>query len=763
MASPHELIERALSIHGNAAFRAALLLSGDAQGAEALLRALVADLLAAPPAAPPDEADLLARLLSAARAAASARAPRRREAARPPAALPPLYRSLFSLPPDQRLALGLHLFQGYDVARLARVTGADDAAARAGLLAAMRTVAPGAGISLTDRTSGDHCAAVRDALVDPAGRLRHAPAIRGHLASCAHCRAFDQAWGELSQAIEMALRAALRDRGLPAPLEARLLALARPSRRFGPGLRFALPPLAVLLIVAALVLPGVTRRSVTVVNREDAGPVDPQALISRALDIHTLPPEGAGPIWHISYQTFWYFDNNTVAPLRADLWRDRTNPARHRLQIAHAAGGAPYELQLGNGTDRLYYALDNLYARSLYGSLPVGTTQDQPALISEAAKPSAQSAALAGRITYGVWDIPPFYLRQAQASSDLRVLGRQRDGDHTVQILSFSGVSPMGHPADAPGATAERVTVLLALDIDNGRLRSATELAGPAGGAQTSRVTWKLISEETFGSSDEAGSPFDIGRAWNGIGEFPAAGGYRSADPAVPLISAASLGEPAMLLLFGQPEVWVPAAPPPGVDRALLIWSPTSLNNLGAPQALVYLGADRRLILRFNAASQIGAAEEITLDSWQALLEPGRARSYRAVLQRLAAAGPSDAASQSSPMLLDAYGFSRAELVSVIESLRPFDAETLISQDSIFVRPGDASPAARTQLLQRHLPVGAWRLGLRPMRISGRAAALRTRVVLAKCAGFAGTFRQNNRRFRGPAAPQPPPQSIGIV
>ncbi|MBX0328764.1 anti-sigma factor, partial [Oscillochloris sp. ZM17-4] len=620
-----------------------------------------------------------------ARAQEARQAGRQRGAARPAADLPPIYRSLFSLPLGQRLAVGLHLIQGYDVARLARITAAEEPSARADLIAAMRAVAPAAGISLTDRTSGDHCLAVRDALVDPAGRLRHAPAIRGHLAGCSHCRAFDLAWGDLSQAVETALRAALRDRSLPAPLEARLLAMARPARRLGPRLRFVLPPLAVLLIVAALVLPGITRQPVTIVNREDAAPADPQALISRALDIHARPPDGPSPIWHARYQTFWYFDNTTVAPLRADIWLDRSNPARHRLQIAHADGGAPYELQLGNGTDRLYYALDALYARSLYGSLPVSATQDQPALISEIAEAPAQSRALADRITYGVWDIPPFYLRQAQAAEDLRVLGRQRDGDRTVQILSFSGVSPMGRPADAPGATAERVTVLLALDLADGRLRSATELAGPAGGTQTSRVTWRLIVEESFGGAAAAGSPFDIGQAWNGIGEFPDARLYRSADPAVPLISAASLGDPAQLLAAQQPAIWLPATPPAGVDRALLIWPSSVARGQSAPQTLVYLGPDRRLILRFNTASRIDTAEDLTLDLWLARLEPGRARSYRAILQRLAPAGSLDPGDLSARMLIDAYGFSRAELVAVIESLRPLDAETLAAQGALFV------------------------------------------------------------------------------
>ncbi len=678
MASPHELIERALAAHGDALFRVALLYAGDDRGAEALLRALISDLITAPPVAAPDEADLVARLTAVARAA------RRRTSLRIPAGLPPIYRSLLGLAPDQRLVLGMHLLLGYDVARVARATAVDMSAARAALLAAMHAAAPATGIALTDRTSGDDCLAVRDVLVDSIGSQGRVSAVRGHLAGCAHCRAFDHAWGDLGQAVESALRTALRDRSLPAPLEARLLALARPARRLGLGLRVLLPPLAILLLIAAIVLPGITRQPVTVVEREVAALVDPQTLIARALAIHAQPPVVGGPIWHASYQTFWYFDTHTLAPLRADIWLDRTNPARHRLQIAHADGGAPYELQLGNGTDRLFYALDAIYAPGLYGSLRISVAPNQPALISAVADAPAQTRALAERITYGVWGIPPFYLRQAQTAPSLRVLGRQRDGDRTVQILSFSGVSPMGRPADAPGAASERVTVLLALDAADGRLRSASELAGPADGVQTSRVTWKLLDEQSVTSDAEAGSPFEIGQAWNGQGRFPEESSPRSADLAVPLIPVTSLGGGILVPGPHLASIWVPSTPPAGIDRALLIWSPAEAKHRLPPQALVYLGPDRRLTLHINATAQIAAAEQLIIGAWIVQLEPGRARGYRVTLDRQDAGGTDPRAR----ILLEAHGFSRAELLAVITSLRPLDAELLAAQTQIFVRPG---------------------------------------------------------------------------
>jgi hypothetical protein len=255
----------------------------------------------------------------------------------------------------------------------------------------------------------------------------------------------------------------------------------------------------------------------------------------------------------------------------------------------------------------------------------------------------------------------------------------------------------MGHPADAPGATAERVTVLIALDTDDGRMRSATELAGPAGGTQTSRTTWKLIDEQSFNSTSDASAPFEIGQAWNGQGQFPEALSHSIADLAMPLIPMTSLGDPARLLGEQSAPIWAPFTPPAGVDRALLLRPPAAYPGLDVPHALVYLGRDRRLIMRFNTAGRIDDAEQLTIGPWSAQLEPGRARSYRITLQRHPAPGTLDsvAANMSTPILIEAYGFSRAELIAVITSLRLFGIEMLSSQDSLFVRPGSASPAAR--------------------------------------------------------------------
>lgn len=710
MTTPPELLEHSLEVYGDTLYRAALIAAGDEGRAAALLRELAAGIgraQAAPEAAPPalDEPALLARLVAAARAAEAAEAahaPRRQRQPRANLFAP---FALHHLGLDQRMALGLHLLLGYDGPRLAAVLGLDTPVARAALIEAARALGPAAGHALTDRVTGEACAGVRAILADASAGSRHSAAVRGHLSACAPCRAFDHAWGAILTAVEEALRGALRERTLPDALRARMLALATPrARRRAPAWRFtrlALVPAGVLALIVAIALPGFLRQPVSVVERDAGPPIDVQALIARALERHTNPPARGG-VWHGRYETLWYFNDEVYAPLRADIWLDPRNPARHRLQLAHRDGGAPYELQIGDGEGRLAYALDASYAPSLYGALPTGARVERPALADQPLDVTGQLRARDERLHAGPWSIPPSYLRQAQLAEDLRLLGRQRDGGRVVQILSFSGVSPLGIPPDAPGATAERVTVLLALDSEDGLLRSATELAGPSGAAQTGRITWRLVEEQWLSDLEHVREAFSPERAWTGIGDFSEVPRAPGADPALPLLAARAVGDPAGLLSMGRLPFWMPRSLPPGVDRALLVWGERERQRGEPPQGLVYLGEGRRLTMAFNSSTALDG-ESLVIGPWRVTLRASRGQRYTAVLSRpearpeLAGRGLFD---PSATALLDATGFTRDELEALIASMAPFDLEALAAQEGLFVTPGVSDAAARAALIE---------------------------------------------------------------
>ncbi|HMQ35572.1 MAG TPA: hypothetical protein PKD53_32995, partial [Chloroflexaceae bacterium] len=552
---------------------------------------------------------------------------------------------------------------------------------------------------------GEACAGVGAVLADASARPRHSAAVRGHLATCAPCRSFDHAWGAILTPVEEALRGALRERALPASLRSRMLALAAPrARRRAPAwrlTRMALAPAGVLALIVAIALPGFMRQPVSVVERDPGAPVDVQALIARALDRHAAPPDRGG-VWHGRYETLWFFNDDVYAPLRADIYLDPRNPARHRLQLAHRDGGAPYELQIGDGAGRLSYAIDAAYVPSLYGTLPTMARIERPALVDQPLDAAGQLRARDERLRSGPWSIPPSYLAQAQRAEDLRLLGRQRDGGRVVQILSFSGVSPLGIPPDAPGATAERVTVLLALDSEDGLLRSATELAGPAGTAQTGRITWRLAEEQWLTGLDQAREAFEPERAWTGIGDFSEVPRAPGADPALPLVAARAVGDPAGLLSMGRLPFWMPTRTPPGVDRALLLWDERFRQNGDPPQALVYLGEGRRLTMAFNSSTALDG-ERFAVGPWRVTLRAARGQRYTATLARphvrpeLEGWGLFDA---SANVLLDAHGFTRAELEALVASMAPFDLAALEAQSERFVTPGVGDRAARKALIE---------------------------------------------------------------
>jgi hypothetical protein len=437
-----------------------------------------------------------------------------------------------------------------------------------------------------------------------------------------------------------------------------------------------------------------------VVQREQGALADPQELLSKALARHRAPPDRNG-VWYGRYETQWFFDERTFAPLRAEIWLDSRVPARHRLQLTHADGGAPYELQIGNGRSELYYALDAAYAPALYGGLTTRARPGEPALLVQRLDADGQLRARDERLAAGPWAIGPSYLRQAQAAADLRVLGRQRDGDRIVQILSFSGVSPLGLPIDAPGATAERVTVLLALDVEDGLLRSATELAGPAGAEQTSRVTWRLLEEHWIATTEQIARAFTVSQAWTGMGDFSELGRHESADPALPLITARAVGDPARLISGAGPRFWLPSTPPAGVDRAMLLWDEGALRSGGPPHGLIYLGEGRRLIMVFNLFRQL-EGESLRLGIWRASLQPSRSQRYTLFLSRPhdSRETQSTGVDPSANVLIDAYGFGRDELLDVARSMRPFDVAGLAAQDELFSRRSSGDPAARAALLQ---------------------------------------------------------------
>ncbi|MBO9374296.1 MAG: anti-sigma factor [Chloroflexus sp.] len=652
---------------GSVAYSFALALTPDERTAQRLLQLWVRTLREQPPAVWRDD-ELITRLYRLA-LSKYADQPRERRPAPPTA---PILGPLRTLPLDQRMAVLAYSLLSADYARLAAMLNTSVDAALEIFKQAITALAPTLGHHLTQQIQSDVCVTVRQALINPTQHLQLFETVRRHLSTCTHCRLFDREWQAVTHELTATLRRIRDNQPLPTRLLNRLLESASAPRQRFAQWALLIPPLVLIILILTLILPGLLRNPFTVVTTGAAEPgITAGELVNRAL-VHGGIPEPEGPpIWYARYQTIWYFNNRTIAPLFAEIWHDRDNPARHRLQLRHIEGGAPYEFQLGDGTRRFYYALDGSYAPTLYGDLPIRAAPNEPELVVSLMSTEQQQAAFFARRQTGPWRIVPSYLQQAAEAPDLRLLGQQRIGNRLAYIVSFRGFSPLDLPAEA----AEPVMVLMTIAGQDGHVLSITELVGPPGGTQTSRVVWRLAEFNWLVSSEQIRDAFTFERAWNGRAEAEGSAPQPLIDPSWPLLRRANVIEPAQLARVSEPFV-LPATIPVGIEQAVLLQLRGSTMN-----GVLYTGRNKRLILTFDRIPDIDSTVPTeVIDRWRVRIEPVRGQRYRVAIEPDSAPG-----NAGTRIALDTQGFTIDELRAVIASLQPVYQIDLTTQQAFFV------------------------------------------------------------------------------
>ncbi|MBO9314054.1 MAG: anti-sigma factor [Chloroflexus sp.] len=652
---------------GNVAYSFALALTPDERTAQRLLQQWVRTLREQPPAVWRDD-ELITRLYRLA-LSKYADQPRERRPAPPTASI---LGPLRTLPLDQRMAVLAYSLLSADYARLAAMLNTSPDNALVTFQQAITALAPALGHHLTQQIQSDACVTVRQALINPTQHLQLFETVRRHLSTCTHCRLFDREWQAVTHELTATLRRIRDNQPLPTRLLNRLLESASAPRQRFAQWALLIPPLVLIILILTLILPGLLRNPLTVVTTGAAEPgITAGELVNRAL-VHGGIPEPEGPpIWYARYQTIWYFNNRTIAPLFAEIWHDRDNPARHRLQLRHIEGGAPYEFQLGDGTRRFYYALDGSYAPTLYGDLPIRAAPNEPELVVSLMSAEQQQAAFFARRQTGPWRIVPSYLQQAAEAPDLRLLGQQRIGNRLAYIVSFRGFSPLDLPAEA----AEPVMVLMTIAGQDGHVLSITELVGPPGGTQTSRVVWRLAEFNWLVSSEQIRDAFTFERAWNGRAEAEGSAPQPLIDPSWPLLRRANVIEPAQLARVSEPFV-LPATIPVGIEQAVLLQLRGSTMN-----GVLYTGRNKRLILTFDRIPDIDSTVPTeVIDRWRVRIEPVRGQRYRVAIEPDSAPG-----NAGTRIALDTQGFTIDELRAVIASLQPVYQIDLTTQQAFFV------------------------------------------------------------------------------
>jgi hypothetical protein len=693
-------LERAIQRYGDDWYRLALLLTPDEGHAAAILRD-AASRLAAARADVLHEPDLVRALIIALPVERRRLWSRRRPVwARLPATRPetPLVAALARLPRQQRLALGLLLLRGFEPAQVAGMIGGEEAHARALARDALRALAPYVRptLALTDLdadSAPETCRPIRAALA-LGSDLAHADSTaRGHLALCAACRAAEQTWAQLTTTIENTLRGVLRRVALPDQLASELRntsvsALAQPRRSVLAVQHIRLAALAavVLAVVILLVLPGRRESPIDTNGISNTGAaLAPHDLVVRAQDRLYAPPDGSG-VWHGRWEIQWTFPAGSYALLNADAWLDTTS-SRHRVQLTHHDGGSPFEFELADGADNLWYATTPNYGTSL---APANFERDR-LRAQLRLTPADQQRMLKARLESGAWDVAAAYLRQAAAARDLNSWGRQRTSDGTtLDVLGFDGVSPLVPPADAPDQPDVPTTILLSIDAQSGALREVRELIGPEGAERSTRTTWRFVGGEWLTDQRQIDDTFDLRRAWNGIGDFTRQAGI--ADPALPLDAADQVRSLAQVIQ-GSQTLQLLAAAPLGTTRALLLTDPDD-----PAITTVYIGAGRRLEIRTFSSNgivgpELAGAEQITIHGQQTILRPFGGQGYHA---RLIYRG---AQPDWITTWIGAIGYTRAELLDMLRGLGPPTTDSYRAQASLFADPHARDTAAFEALL----------------------------------------------------------------
>jgi hypothetical protein len=686
-------LERAIQRYGDDWYRLALLLTSDENMAAAALHD-AASRLTTSQADVLHEPDLVRALIAALPMERRRLWPRRLPAwARLPPARPeaPLVAVLARLPRQQQLALGLLLLRGFEPAQAAAMLGVDEAHTRTLMRDALRALAPHIrpALALADLdadSAPEACRPTRMALA-LGGDLAHADSTaRGHLALCAACRAAEQTWAQLTTATENALRGVLRRAALPDQLandlrNTTISALPQPRLGILVGHRKRLVALAaaVLAVVALLVLPGRRESPATNGLSNTGAALAPYDLVARAHDRLYTPPEGSG-IWHGRWEIRWTFPAGSYALLNADAWID-TASSQHRVQLTHHDGGSPFEFELADNADNLWYATTPNY----YTSLAPASFESARLRAQLRLKPADKQRMLRARLESGAWDIAAAYLRQAAAARDLNSWGRQRTADGAMlDVLGFDGVSPLAPPADAPNQPSIPTTILLSIDAQSGALREVRELIGPEGAERSTRTTWRFVDGEWLADRQQIADTFDVQRAWNGIGSFARQAGI--ADPALPLDAADQTMSLAQVVQ-GSRTLQLPSVPPAGAARAVLLTDPAN-----PAITTVYIGTGRRLELRTFSGNgivepELEGAEQITINGQQVFLRPFGGQGYQA---RLIYRGLQP---DSITTWIGALGYTRAELLDLLRGLGPPTTASYRAQASLFAdqHPHDAA------------------------------------------------------------------------
>jgi hypothetical protein len=647
---------------GDPIFGLALLLTDQRARAETTTIAVFRRVFAAPPTNDPE----LALYATLARQAQ----PQRRMSWQRRGALP---RALSRIAPQDRLLLGLWLVRHLSGAQLATTTARPAPEIVGRLAARLRQFDP----ALDERSS----AAADDATHIGLERwLEHqlglSAAQAEHVRICPACRAAQGRWQSALDQLRALLLDALRglhlsQAGVEALEEALTNDPGAEQEAWWQQRRFWLPALVggVGLLLAVLITPWRGSNGAGV-----AAPRSAQALVQATIDSWVAPPAEGVRHWRVQSLNLTLRDPD---PVVTDVWLDGGSPA-HRVEVHR--GDQLVEWQLAEGSARFTYggapSLNSCRWNTGYSG---HFERFDDAALAFRITPEEQQAVRDARLRLGAYGAGYMLLQQALRAPDLHSFGTRVESGTTLTVLSFTNdrVSP-------------RQQVLLRIDPEARQLYAVQQVAQVGGQTQV-RDLWRLQALD----QPESGVPNNL-PTWKPTKQME-----RLLDPACPAIRPEYVTSLRQLTAVPY-NVYLPGNLPPGVSGATLFSRQPRTGDqrehlfqiLDEIDAL-YVGVDRWLSIaqadprdETDGATQRGA--------WNVTLEDQQPNGMWHGFVELA---DPEAQPFLSTLELWGVGWTRDELLAVVDSLKPLDAQMWREQDHLFTDAQLLPPPARDALM----------------------------------------------------------------
>lgn len=431
-----------------------------------------------------------------------------------------------------------------------------------------------------------------------------------------------------------------------------------------------------LLLLLWLILPGNRLFSADPTAQRPITPDTAQAIVQQALDLWTTQPV-SGTI----QRTVWAMPPTPLPdaapgsrrqrrdqPQITDVWLEAES-ARYRLEVH--SDNRLLEWQLGDGSRRLEYAAEPRSVTCAWGESGVLNNRSS----TYEADAAAQRAVLTSRLTQGAYGQGYHALRQALAAPDLRSFGTRAEAQDLLLALSYTDRS----------APSER-RLLLWMDTATKELRAVQELPA-ASQSGAARDLWRLQQRQEL--------PFGVPRAKPSWPQ-PLVEGGPLFDPTCPALDTTHIASLRMMIADDSwNTLYLPQPVPDEITRAALISTNTiseELIFLPSDARAVLIGPDHWLRISINTGQSLSRGN-IQRGPWRVSLSENGA-DISADLCRT----PSEFQGCAAQFSLAARGWSREELLALIDTLAPVNGQHWDELDELFVDPAPLDAAVRDAL-----------------------------------------------------------------